>query len=338
MRCSLQRGCAFGSAVWCFAREFMMRFWNIWSSALCILVACQLPALAGRGDDSPTHKEDVIYGRKYGTALTLDVFTPKEGSNRAAVVLAVSGGWRSAHEPIRVPIFKDFMPELTRRGYTVFAVVHGSQPRYAIPEILEDMHRSVRYIRYHANDYDVDPDRVGITGLSSGGHLSLMQGMAGKDGDPQALDPVDRVSSRVQAVACFFPPTDFLNYGKSGEIALGTGVLIGFKAPFQFNELDKKTSSFVLITDEARRREIGRQISPVYHVGKTAPPTLIIHGDADKLVPMQQAQLIIEKLKAANVPAELVVKPGAGHGWPKMVNDMKTIADWFDKYLKKPSE
>jgi acetyl esterase/lipase len=316
----------------------MMRFWNIWSLALCILVACDLPALAGRGDASSTRKEDVIYGRKFGTALTLDVFTPKGVSNGAAVVFAVSGGWTSAHEAIGSPFFRDFIPELTRRGYTVFAVVHGSQPRYTIPEVLEDMHRSVRYIRYHAKDYRIDPERVGITGGSAGGHLSLMQGVAGTDGDPKALDPVNRVSSRVQAVACFFPPTDFLNYGKSGEIALGSGVLIGFKAPFQFNELDQKTSSFVLITDEARRREIGRRISPVYHVGKTAPPTLIIHGEADKLVPMQQAQLIIDKLKAASVPAELVVKPGAGHGWPGMDKDMKTIADWFDKHLKKPSE
>ncbi|HLN30148.1 MAG TPA: alpha/beta hydrolase [Gemmataceae bacterium] len=316
----------------------MMKFWKAWLSALCILVASNMPALAGTADDLPTHKEDIIYGRKFGTALTLDVFAPKHSSNGAAVVLAVSGGWVSAHEAIGAPFFKDFIPELTRRGYTVFAVVHGSQPRFTIPEILEDMHRAVRYIRYNARVYDIDPKRLGITGGSAGGHLSLMQGMAGRDGDPKAPDPVNRVSSRVQAVACFFPPTDFLNYGKPGEVALGTGILKGFKAPFDFNELDKKTNSFVVITDQARRQEIGRQISPVYHVGKSSPPTLIIHGDADKLVPIQQAQLIIEKLKAASVPAELVVKPGAKHGWDGLVEDMPTIADWFDKYLKKPAK
>jgi len=315
-----------------------MKFWNIWLTSLCILVACNMPTLADTADDLSTHIEDVIYGRKFGTALTLDVFTPNQGANGAAVVFAVSGGWFSAHEAIGSPFFKDFIPALTNRGYTVFAVVHGSQPRFTIPEILEDMHRAVRYIKYHAKDYHIDPERVGITGGSAGGHLSLMQGMAGKDGDPKAPDPVNRVSSRIQAVACFFPPTDFLNYGKPGETALGTGVLKGFKAPFDFNELDKKTNSFVLITDEARRQEIGRQISPVNHVSKSSPPTLIIHGDADKLVPIQQAQLVIDKLKAAGVPAELVVKPGAQHGWPRLEKDMTTIADWFDKHLKKTGE
>jgi len=315
-----------------------MRFWKIWLSAFCLLFACGLPTTADTPDASSTRKEDVIYGRKFGTALTMDVFTPRQGANGAAVVFVVSGGWVSAHESIGAPFFKDFIPELIRRGYTVFAVVHGSQPRYTIPEVLDDMHRAVRFIRYNAKEYHIDPERLGITGGSAGGHLSLMQGMAGKDGDAKARDPVNRVSSHVQAVGCFFPPTDFLNYGQPGEVALGTGVLKGFKAPFDFNELDKKTNSFVLITDEARRREIGRQISPVYHVSKSSPPTLIIHGDADKLVPMQQALLIIDKLKDAKVPAELVVKPGAAHGWPGMAKDMTTIADWFDKYLKKQKE
>src|SRR5205823_13512724 len=113
----------------------------------------------------------------------------------------------------------------------------GSQPRFTIPEILQDMHRATRFIRYHAKDYKIDPDRIGISGASAGGHLSLMQGMAGDLGDPNAKDPVDRVSSRVQAVACFFPPTDFLNYGKPGEVALGNGVLENVPAPFDFHEL-----------------------------------------------------------------------------------------------------
>ncbi len=315
-----------------------MRLRSVWLLALCLLLGTIVPASAADGDAPSIHKEDVIYGRKFGMALTLDVFTPQQGANGAAVIFVVSGGWISAHESIGAPFFKEFIPELIRRGYTVFAVVHGSQPRYTIPEILEDMHRAVRYIRYNAKEYHIDPERLGITGGSAGGHLSLMQGVGGKDGDPKARDPINRVSSRVQAVACFFPPTDFLNYGQPGEIALGSGILKGFKAPFDFNEFDKKTNSFVVITDETRRREIGRQISPVYHVSKSSAPTRIIHGDADKLVPIQQAQLIIEKLKADGVPAELVAKPGAGHGWTGMVKDMPTIGDWFDKYLKKPGE
>src|SRR5207302_3534176 len=163
---------------------------------------------------------------------------------------------------------------------------------------------ALRFIRFHAGDYHIDPDRIGITGGSAGGHLSLMQGTAGKEGDPRAKDPVDRTSSRVQAVACFFPPTDFLNYGEKGKVALGRGTLEGFKAPFDFQEMDKITRSFNLVLDEGKRREIGKQISPFYHAGKESAPTRIIHGDADKLVPIQQAEIIVAKLKEFGVPAD----------------------------------
>jgi acetyl esterase/lipase len=280
-------------------------------------------------DDPPiTRQEDIVYGRKFGTALTMDVLVPRKNANGIGVIYVVSGGWYSAREIA----FPYFITELTGRGYTVFAVVHGSQPKFTIPEILEDMHRAVRFIRYHAK-YHVNPERLGITGASAGGHLSLMQGVGGKRGDAKARDPVDRGSSQVQAVACFFPPTDFLNYGKVGEKALGNGILSGFKAPFEFQEFDQKSRAFVLITDEKKREDIGRKISPVNLVTKDAPPTLIIHGDADKLVPIQQAQIMIDKLKEAGVPAELVVKKGGGHGWAHWEKDLKAVGDWFDKYL-----
>lgn len=290
------------------------------------------PALSSMAADEPsyTRQQDIVYGRKFGTALTMDVFTPKK-TNGAAIVFCVSGGWFSAHEAINPGFYQEYLD----RGYTVFAVVHGSQPKFSIPEVLEDMHRAVRFIRTHAKDYKIDPDRIGITGGSAGGHLSLMQGTAGKDGDTSAKDPVNRASSKVQAVACFFPPTDFFNYGEEGKDALGRGTLVNFKAPFDFTELDKKTRSFVLITDETRRKEIGKAIAPLYHVSAQSAPTLIIHGDADKLVPIQQAELIIKKLKEVGVPAELVVKKGAAHGWPDLIKDTKTLADWFDKHLKK---
>jgi acetyl esterase/lipase len=137
----------------------------------------------------------------------------------------------------------------------------------------------------------------------------------------------------VQAVACFFPPTDFLNYGKPGEDALGRGILSGFKAPFVFQEFDPKTKSFVPVTDEEKFVAIGRKISPFNHVSSDDPPTLIIHGDADKLVPYQQAEIIINKLKESGVAAELVNRPGAGHGWPKIQDDLRLFADWFDRHL-----
>lgn len=302
-----------------------------WASGIALffsitsLVQCQDPL-------PHTRTEDVIYGRKFGTALTMDVFSPTERSNGAAAVFVVSGGWFSAHEAINLGSVREF----TGRGYTVFAVVHGSQPKFTIPEIIGDMNRAIRFIRFHAADYGIDPNRIGIYGGSAGGHLSLMQGTAGDEGKPDAPDKVDRTSSRVQAVACFFPPTDFLNYGKPGEVALGRGVLKGFRAPFDFHEMDKSINAFVPVTDEDKILEIGKQISPIYHVTRDDPPTLIIHGDADTLVPIQQAESIMQKFKEVGVPAELVVKKGAAHGWADMGNDLKVLADWFDKHIAKP--
>lgn len=299
--------------------------------ALAWVCSMLLGVGSGITDDAAFDRsEDVIYGRKYGTALTLDVFRPKEKANGLGLIFVVSGGWFSAHEAIAV---KPFVEPFVKRGYTVFAVVHGSQPKFSIPEILDDMHRAVRYVRHHAKEYGVDPERLGIYGGSAGGHLSLMQGTAGKAGDPGAKDPIDRESSRVAAVACFFPPTDFLNYGKPGENAVGRGVLQGFQAPFEFTERDTKRNLLARIDDEARRNEIGREISPVNHVTKDDPPTLIIHGDADQLVPIQQAELFGEACKKEGVEFELIVKEGAGHGWPGLDKDIETLADWFDRHL-----
>jgi len=234
------------------------------------------------------------------------------------------------------------MRELLKRGYTVFAVAHGSQPKYTIPEILEDMHRSVRFIRHNAATFGIEPNRIGIYGISSGGHLSLMQGVGGKPGDPKAPDPVDREDSRVQAVACFFPPTDFLNYGQTGNVALGTGILKAFHAPFAFQTMSANRENpllreFVPVTDQAKILEIGKTISPVYLVDAQDAPTLILHGDADTLVPFQQAQLMDKQLAGAGVPHRLIVKKGAVHGWQGMDKDISLIADWFDKYLAKPA-
>src|SRR5262249_9820491 len=143
-----------------------------------------------------TRKEDVIYGRKFGTSLTMDVFTPKERANGAGVIFCVSGGWFSSHEAINTNATKEFL----KRRYTVFAVVPGSERKFNREDTVQDMHRAVRYIRHHAKEFNIDPDRLGITGASAGGHLSLMQGLASAEGDPKAKDPVDRLSSRVQAV------------------------------------------------------------------------------------------------------------------------------------------
>src|ERR1019366_4262439 len=208
--------------------EFVMR-----KLALSLLFAIIWLVPTGRAEaqeQSYTRVKDVIYGRKFGTALTMDVFTPKQDANGAAIVLVVSGGWYSDSQTINSTLFATFLAEPLKRGYTVFAVVHASQPRFTIPEAIADIGRAVRFIRHNAKEYKIDPERIGITGGSAGGHLSLMQGTVGDTGNAKAADPIDRASSRVQAVACFFPPTDFLNYGGKDKYAFAAdGVLAGFR-------------------------------------------------------------------------------------------------------------
>jgi acetyl esterase/lipase len=290
------------------------------------------PALAQEPKPEPnyTRTEDVVYGRKFGTALVMDVFAPREKPNGKGIIFCVSGGWFSD----KVMVNPAFAQPFLDRGYTVFMVMHGSQPKYTIPEVLEDMHKAVRFIKANAKKYSVHPDKLGISGMSAGGHLSLMQGNAPKPANPDAQDPLERLSSSVAAVACFFPPTDFLNYGEAGKVALGDGTLKNFRPPFDFWERDKDTNKLVVIEDPERRKEIGKTISPVTHVSKASAPALIMHGDKDALVPIQQAELIVAKFKEHGVPCELVVKKDAGHGWAGIDKDLKLFADWFDKHLK----
>ena len=313
----------------------MRRF--IFLAALGVMVlpsvhqACAEPEpKASESQVAFTKKEDVIYARQHGVAFTMDVFTPKK-ANGLGVVFCVSAGWVSD----KVIIKLDYLRPFLKRGYTVFAVMHGSQPKYTIPEIAEHMHRAVQFIRAHAKEYGVDPDRLGVTGGSAGGHLSLLLGTSGRPPRPDAKDPVSRQSSRVAAVGCFFPPTDFANYGKEGEIVIGRGGAPVFLAPFDFKEFDGETGMYVPVTDEAKKRGTLRSISPVSYVTKESAPALIFHGDTDALVPLQQSELIVERYKRGGVPCELVVKKGAGHGWKGIDEDVERIADWFDKYLKK---
>ncbi|VTR97401.1 alpha/beta hydrolase [Tuwongella immobilis] len=297
----------------------------------CVLLGSSITAFA-QEEPPYTRTRDVVYGRKFGVALTMDVFTPKK-PNGAAVIFCVSGGWVSSYEAIDgVETF--FLKPFMDRGYTVFAVMHGCQPKFTLPEIIEDMNRSVRFIRANAKKFQIDPERIGITGGSAGGHLSLMIGLGGTPGDPSAKDPVMRESSRVQAVGCFYPPTDFRNYGKPGIEAIGNPTLAGYQAPFDFHKFDSAQRRYIRVLDWREISKIATEVSPITHVSEDDPPVLLVHGDADKLVPIQQSEVLIDKLKAAKIPNKLIVKKGAAHGWPTMVVEVVEIAKWFDEHLK----
>lgn len=293
----------------------------------CIVIVC--PTVTHAAESDYTRTQDVIYGRKFGTALTMDVFRPKANANGAAIVWVMSGGWFSSHDTIP--------PEMGARGYTIFAVVHGSQPRFTIPDAVADMDRAVRFIRFHAKDYEIDPDKIGITGGSAGGHLSLMQGVKPEPPKVDSKDPVDRASARVQAVACLFPPTDFLNYGEPGKIAWTTTLnwlpgAFDFQKQVQAVKGNPFSFHFVPVSDD-EKMQIAKDVSPIYWISADTPPTLIIHGDADPLVPIEQSRRFIDKMQHLKIPAKLIVRPGKGHGWPDMNADKEVLFDWFDEHL-----
>ena len=280
-------------------------------------------------------KKEIIYGRKDGMALTMTMLAPQKNANGKAIISVLSGNWVSNDRMLEN--FPERSMDYIKRGYTVFGVMVSSQPRYAIPDGIADLKRAVRFIRYNANDYTIDPDKIGITGSSSGGHLSLMVATSDETTNIKSADPVDKVSSRVQAAAVFYPPTDFINFGgpNTSETMNQAGlVLTKVAAAFDFKVWNDTTATFVSITDIKKRLAIAREVSPINSVSSDDPPVIIIHGDKDVLVPKQQSESIIAKFKAANVTCNLIIKEGGSHGWRNREVEEKNFLDWFDKYLK----
>lgn len=250
---------------------------------------------------------DVVYGHKDGLALTFDVFRPTEAANGAGVLFMVSGGWRSSWSPPQRAIGR-FRP-LLDKGFTVFAVRHGSSPKYKIPEVVADVRQSVRFIRLHADDYKVDADRLGVYGGSAGGHLSLLLGTTSDQGQADAKNEVDRTSNRVAAVVAYFPPTDLRRIVPPS----------------------KNTRFPALDFDPAKAADY----SPIVHVTADDPPTLLLHGDRDTLVPLSNSTKILAEFEKQKVTCELIVLKGAGHGFrgDNSTKAATAMVDWFEQHL-----
>ena len=264
-------------------------------------------------------EKGVVYGTRDGKPLLLDVVRPAR-PNGLGIVYFTSGGWKSGGPGDFSPVA---LAPLLRRGYTIFPVYHVSQPEATVMGIVADMHRAVRFVRTRAGDFGIDPDRLGVTGGSAGGHLALMIATRGGPGDPAAEDPVDRASSAVQAVAIFYPVTDMTNLRGSTEDTGDGGPPKSFK-----RALDQEP------VDMERWKVTGPELSPIRFVTKDAPPTLIYHGDADTLVPLDQSQRYLERAREAGATVEVVVHPGGGHGWPTMIVDLIRFGSWFDRHLR----
>ena len=286
--------------------------------ALVVLIAILAGCLWCYFHPTFERKNGIVYTRRHGQDLTFDVVQAAQ-SNSLGIVLIVSGGWKSGPDN-----FNPWMvAPLLRRGYTVFAVSHLSQPKATVMEIVEDVNRAVRFIRYHARDYDIDPNCIGVAGGSAGGHLSLMLATRGGPGSSDADDPIDSESSAVQAAAVFFPVTDLLNLGRSTENPGDGGPPKSFIKAFGPQS-----------TDLALWKEIGHEMSPIYHISSDLPPVLIIHGDADTLTPLEQSEWFQTRAREAGCTVELVVRSGKKHAWITMFWDIRKFADWFDRHLQ----
>jgi acetyl esterase/lipase len=259
---------------------------------------------------------DVVYGHKDGMALTFDIFKPKTHTNGAAIIFMVSGGWISNYIPPAQALPR--YQELLDAGFTVITLRHGGSPKYLIPEIVADVRRGVRFIRFNARRWDIDPNRLGVYGGSAGGHLSLMIGLASDNGDPAAKEDFMKESDRVAAVVAYFPPVDLRPFVR------------GLNPPPTGTVLDR----FPALNFEKER---AADFSPVLFVTSDDPPTLLIHGDKDQLVNISNSQIIFEALKKNNVKTDFITIPGADHGFrgEDAKRAMAATVSWFEQTLVK---
>jgi acetyl esterase/lipase len=294
-----------------------------------------IPAI-GSSTTEYDHQKDIVYGYKDGMALVMDVYSPKAELNKAGVIVIMAGGMTS--NPIwshNVGPQTD-VQNLLSAGYVVFAAAHSSQPKYTADEIRLDIPRAVRFIRYNSKRFRIEPNKIGIMGYSSGGHVSLMTGLAPPASNQDSEDPVDLESSNVQAVVAYYPSSDLLNFGSDNRTILDYFKSVGYNldAAFDFHQWDNKLNKFERVVGTEAKNEIYRINSPLTYVSSDDPPVLLIHGDKDQLVPIQQSELIAAKLKEMGVQCKLIVMEGQGHGWKNpLENELKEVLDWFNKHL-----
>jgi dipeptidyl aminopeptidase/acylaminoacyl peptidase len=295
-----------------------MRFLAASFATAAILIA---PAVTHAADGPPyDQKKDLVYAEAHGTGLLMDVFTPTGKANGLAIVDIASGAWYSDRTKIRDHTLAQVYTIFCSRGYTVFAVRPGSKTRYTAAEMDHNVKSAIRYVKAHAADYKIDPARLGLTGGSAGGHLATLAALTSEPGKASASNPADRQDTSVRAVAVFFPPTDFLDWDGNKTIRLDTlGPLLFVGGAGGHSESEIK--------------EAARAISPLHRVEKPTIPFLLIHGDADPMVPLSQSKKLVEAITKAGGSAELIVKPGGGHPWVTIAQEVKVMADWFDKQL-----
>jgi len=261
-------------------------------------------------------ERNITYCVSGGIALTLDMHYPKTMSGPTPILVYVHGGSWSGGDKNDWHGMMD-VPELISRGYLVASVDYRHAPEWKFPTQIEDVKCAIRFLRANAARFNLDPNKIGAWGHSAGGHLVSMLGVtdvgAGFEGEGGYLNQ----SSRVQAAVDL----------------CGRADLIGMPE-------DKAASVFGVTGNSVH---LLQHSSPVTFVTKDDPPFLILHGEKDDVVPPAVSQEFYDKLRAAGVPAKLVMVKNADHNFgpvdgvmnPSRAEITKMIADFSDEYLRK---
>jgi len=264
--------------------------------------------------DSVSFEADIEYTNPDGQHLQLDMARPKAGDGPFPGIVCIhGGGFRGGSRKG----YDGLCLRLADKGYVAVTVSYRLAPKYQFPAAIHDVKAAVRWLRANAKKYKIDPERIGVTGGSAGGHLAQFLGVTagvkefeGEGGHPDQ-------SSRVACVVNYYGPSDFTkSYGKSVDAAEVLPLWLGGNL------------------EQARHKHV--IASPLYWVTPAAAATLCIHGTEDKYVAHEQAVWMIDKLKAADVEAELLTLKGAGHGFKgKDAEDAeKAMLAFFDKRLR----
>jgi acetyl esterase/lipase len=239
----------------------------------------------------------------------LDLYVPENSGGLMPVIIWIhGGGWMGGS--------KSHCPPLpwTRRGYVVASIDYRLSQDAKFPAQIEDCKAAVRWLRIHAKEYMIDPDRIAAWGGSAGGHLASLLGTAGEVSEWDKGLPC--VSSRVQAVIDWYGRADLTRVSTDPTWANSPSALLLGGCGKNVTELAKKAS-------------------PILHVSKDDPPFLIMHGTMDTLVPFRQSQAFEGALEEAGVESHLVVLEGAGHGGQEFLSceKVKRIDAFLEKHL-----
>lgn len=276
-----------------------------------------VPALAPHLGAGPRTMllSDLEYGSAGGEKLLLDASVPPSAAGRPVAILVHGGGWTGGDKAGKeggagiAPWFS----ALTDAGYVWFSINYRLAPKHRWPACLDDVLTAIRWVKANAAGFGGDPERIALFGHSAGGHLACLAGTVVDD------------SARVQAVVGFAPVTNH-----EQEIPRRGGV-----SPSLQLLLDRPKE----ITPESLG--LLRAISPINHVRPGLPPYLLVHGDADKTVPIEQSHDFQAKLRANGVTCDLQVLAGAGHrlsDWEKIApGHAAAWLAWLEAHLSPAS-